>query len=82
MALQIPTPLPVRARRRTAVKWILDVVSKKKFRGSGRGGFAHKVAEEIIAIVEGKSSVWDRRGAVHKVGVGARSNLNRIRRRQ
>ena len=61
--------------------WILDAASKKKFRGSGRGGFAQKVAEEIVAIVEGKSGVWDRRGGVHKLGVAARSNLAKARRR-
>ena len=61
--------------------WILDAASKKKFRGSGKGGFAQKVAEEIVAIVEGKSGVWERRGGIHKLGIAARSNLNKTRRR-
>ena len=76
-ALQLPEPMAVRQRRRTAVMWILDAASKKKFRGSGKGGFAQKVAEEIVAVVEGRSGVWERRGGVHKLGVAARSNLNR-----
>ncbi|KAH8811959.1 30S ribosomal protein-like protein S7 [Xylogone sp. PMI_703] len=75
-ALQIPVPLGQRQRRRQAVKWILDAASKKKSRGSGRGMFAQRIAEEIINVVEGKSSVWDRRLLVHKTGTGARANLN------
>jgi len=76
VALQIPIPLRVRQRRRTAVMWILDAVSKKRSKGSGRTMFAHKVADELIAIVEGKSSVWERRGGVHRLGVAARANLS------
>ena len=81
VALQIPVPLGLRQRRRQAVMWILDAVSKRQSRGSGRGGFAQRVAEEIVSIVEGKSGVWDRRGGVHKLGVGARANLSFGRRR-
>ncbi|RFU31644.1 hypothetical protein B7463_g4668, partial [Scytalidium lignicola] len=75
-ALQIPVPLGQRQRRRQAVQWILDAASKKKSRGSGRGLFAQRFAEEIISVVEGKSSVWERRVLVHKTGTGARANLN------
>lgn len=81
MALQIPIPLGLKQRRRQAVMWILDAASKRRSKGSGKGGFAQKVAEELISIVEGKSGVWDRRGGVHKLGVSARSNLNFGRRR-
>jgi len=75
-ALQIPVPLGIKQRRRQAVQWILDAASKKKSRGSGRGQFAQKVADEIVAVVEGRSGVWDRRGLVHKTGTSARANLN------
>ena len=80
VALQIPVPLGLRQRRRQAVQWILDAASKRKTRGSGRGQFAQKVAEELVAIVEGRSGVWDRRGGVHKLGVSARANLSFRRR--
>ena len=80
VALQIPVPLTIRQRRRQAFMWILDAASKRRFRGSGRGGFAQKVAEELIAVVEGRSGVWDRRGGVHKLGVAARANLKIWRR--
>lgn len=82
VALQIPIPLNVRQRRRTAVMWILDVVAKKRTKGSGRTMFAHKIADELISIVEGKSGVWERRNAVHKLGIAARANLSFGRRRR
>ena len=76
VALQIPIPLSLRQRRRTAVMWILDAVAKKRTKGSGRTMFAHKIADELIAIVEGKSGVWDRRNGIHKLGIAARANLS------
>jgi small subunit ribosomal protein S7 len=55
--------------------WILDSVSKKKSRGSGKGMFAERVAEEIVSIVEGKSAIWERRNAVHKLAISSRANI-------
>lgn len=80
-ALQIPVPLGKRQRRRQAVMWILDSVNKRNSRGSGRGMFAQRFADEIISIVEGKSSAWDKRLLVHKTGTTARNNINFRRRR-
>ncbi|KAH7342762.1 30S ribosomal protein-like protein S7 [Rhexocercosporidium sp. MPI-PUGE-AT-0058] len=74
-ALQIPVPLGLRQRRRQAVQWILDAASKKKSRGSGKGQFAQRFADEIISVVEGKSSAWEKRSLVHKTGTSARANL-------
>lgn len=76
VALQIPAPLGLRQRRRTAFSWILDAAEKRKSRGSGRLMFPTKVAEELVAIIEGRSAIWQRRDAVHKLGTSARSNLN------
>jgi small subunit ribosomal protein S7 len=75
VALQIPVPLGLRQRRRRAIQWILDAAEKRPFRGSGRGGFAQRVAEEVIAVVEGRSSIWEKRNAVHKLGVAARATV-------
>ena len=55
--------------------WILDIVEKKPSRGSGRGMFANRFAEEIIAVIEGRSKVWEKRQQVHKLGTAARANL-------
>ncbi|KAL7791970.1 ribosomal protein S7 domain-containing protein [Trichoderma ceciliae] len=74
-ALELPVPLAVRQRRRIAFQWILDVINKKPSKGSGRNQFAHRIAEEIIAVVEGRSSVWEKRKLVHKLGTAARANV-------
>ncbi|KAL2075623.1 hypothetical protein VTL71DRAFT_566 [Oculimacula yallundae] len=74
-ALQIPVPLGLRQRRRQAVQWIIDAASKKSSRGSGKGQFAQRVADEIISVVEGKSSAWEKRALIHKTGTSARANL-------
>lgn len=75
-ALQIPVPLGVRQRRRQAVQWILAAARKKRSRGSGRGQFAQRFADELISVVEGKSTAWERRALVHKTGTSSRANLN------
>jgi len=75
-SLDIPIPLAQRQRRRMAMGWILDVVNKKPSRGSGRAMFPTRVAEEIIAVVEGRSSVWEKRQLLHKLGTATRANLN------
>jgi small subunit ribosomal protein S7 len=80
--LDVPSPLALRQRRRTAFQWILDVVEKKKSKGSGRTMLAHKVAEEIVAIAEGRSSVWDKRNLVHRQGTTARANIASVARRR
>ena len=70
MSLQIPVTLALRQRRRTSIKWILDAASKRR-----DSKLAVRVAQELVAVAEGKSSVWDKRNQVHKAGVGARANL-------
>jgi small subunit ribosomal protein S7 len=57
------------------MEWILAAADKKQSRGSGDGQFAQRVAEELVAVVEGRSGVWDRRAGLHKQGVAARANL-------
>ncbi|KAB5542888.1 ribosomal protein S7 domain-containing protein [Coniochaeta sp. 2T2.1] len=79
--LEVPAPLALRQRRRTAFQWILDVAEKKKSKGSGRTMFPHKMAEEIVAIMEGRSSVWDKRNLVHRMGTAARANIATVAKR-
>lgn len=69
MALQIPVPLGQRQRRHKAVEWILQAAR------NGKGGFAMRVANELIAVVQGTSSAWQKREGVHKVAVQSRANL-------
>ena len=70
-ALQIPVPLGLRQRRRQAFTWILDAASKK----GDRLRFPERVAQEIVGVVEGRSALWERRQAVHKLGTAARMSL-------
>lgn len=75
-ALEVPVPMSRRARRRTAFMWIMDVVNKKHSTGSGKKMLAHRIGEEIVAVAQGTSSVWDRRQQLHKQGMTIRANLN------
>ncbi|KAF3761802.1 hypothetical protein M406DRAFT_95072 [Cryphonectria parasitica EP155] len=75
-ALEVPTPITKRARRRVAWQWIMDTVNKKPSMGSGKKMLAHKIGEEIVAVVEGRSGVWDKRNERHKLGTSVRANLN------
>ncbi|KAJ0109940.1 hypothetical protein J7T55_014742 [Diaporthe amygdali] len=75
-ALEVPVPISRRARRRTAFTWIMDVVEKKTSNGSGKKMLAHRIGEEIVAVIEGKSSVWDKRNQLHKLGTSVRANLS------
>lgn len=70
-ALQIPVPLGLRQRRRQAFTWILDSAAKK----GDRLRFPERVALEIVSVVEGRSALWERRQAVHKLGTAARTSL-------
>ncbi|KAI1129898.1 ribosomal protein S7 domain-containing protein [Nemania abortiva] len=78
-ALELPEPINARARRRQAITWILDIVNKKRSTGSGRKQFAARFGQEIVAVVEGRSSAWDRRQVLHKQGTAARANLSHPR---
>ncbi|OTA54222.1 hypothetical protein K449DRAFT_389474 [Hypoxylon sp. EC38] len=40
-----------------------------------RGQFATRFAQEIVAVVEGRSAIWDKRNQIHKLGTAARANL-------
>jgi small subunit ribosomal protein S7 len=74
-ALELPAPLHQRQRRRAALGWILDAVNKKPSKGSGRAMFPTRVAEELIAVIEGRSSVWEKRHELHKRGTAVRANV-------
>ncbi|KAI1827341.1 ribosomal protein S7 domain-containing protein [Xylaria intraflava] len=75
-ALDVPGPINARSRRQQAIQWILDVVNRKPSMGSGRKQFAARFGSEIIAVVEGRSSVWERRQALHKLATTSRANIS------
>ena len=63
-------------RKGGTANWILDAVSKKPSKGSGKDRFPLRVAEELVAVVEGRSAVWERRQGLHRLGTTARVNLS------
>ena len=67
----LPVPLGLKQRRRKAVVWILEAANKK----AARMNLAERFAEEIVAVVEGKSGAWDKKQQVHKTAVAARANV-------
>ncbi|PWY85382.1 plasma membrane phosphate transporter Pho87 [Aspergillus eucalypticola CBS 122712] len=76
VSVQVPSPLALRQRRRTAIKWIIDASDKRK-----DSLFGQRVANELVAVAEGRSGVWEKREQVHKLGVAGRSNLGLVARR-
>jgi small subunit ribosomal protein S7 len=70
-AVQIPHPLTLRQRRRTAIQWILDASAKRR-----DVVFAQRVAGEVVAVAEGRSGVWEKRDQLHKIGIAGRANLS------
>ncbi|KAJ6259345.1 37S ribosomal protein S7 [Drechslerella dactyloides] len=69
--VQIPSPLPVKARRRKAMEWMLSAADGKKRLKS----LPERFAEEVEAVVLGTSSCWEKRIAVHKLAVTNRANV-------
>lgn len=69
-SVQIPVPLAIRQRRRTAIMWIIDASDKRR-----DSKLAARIAQELVSVAEGRSGVWEKREMVHKLGVAGRSNL-------
>ena len=79
-SLLIPTPLHRRQRRRIAINWVIAAANRKPELGVGHAaGFARRLAEEIVAVVEGRSGTWDKRGELHRAGTQARINVGSTR---
>ena len=76
----VPRPLRIRQRRRVAMVWIRDAADKRNMWQLGKGTRAHLIAQEIIAIVEGKSRLWEKRAALHKVAMTNRQHVGYVRR--
>ena len=70
---QIPMALPIRQRRRLAICWLRDAAEKK---AGAPSPFPKRFAEEVISVVEGRSSAWERRLTLHRAGVAGRIYLS------
>lgn len=60
----------MRQRRRAAIQWILEAAEKRR-----DSKLSTRVANELLAVAEGRSAIWDKRGQVHKQATTARANL-------
>lgn len=67
----IPSPLNIRQRRRQALVWISAAADKR----SDRARLAERFADEVVAVVEGRSAAWERRSQVHRMAILARANV-------
>ncbi|KAI2901198.1 hypothetical protein CBS11852_2597 [Aspergillus niger] len=56
VSVQVPSPLALRQRRRTAIKWIIDASDKRR-----DAIFGQRVANELVAVAEGRSGRHDLR---------------------
>jgi len=70
---QVPSPLALRQRRRKAIGWIIEAADKKR----ARMPLAERIADEIVAVVEGRSSAWEKRQMVHRTGVAGRAYVRK-----
>ncbi|KAL2842766.1 ribosomal protein S7 domain-containing protein [Aspergillus pseudoustus] len=69
-SVPVPVPLVERQRRRAAIKWIIDASDKRR-----DTKFAQRLANELVAVAEGRGGVWDKRDLVYKVGIQGRALL-------
>ncbi|CAN3352879.1 small ribosomal subunit protein uS7m [Diutina catenulata] len=66
----VPVPLTKKQRNRLAITWILDGAAKKKSNDA-----AVRLAEEIVAAYEGKSSGYDKLSQMHKTAIQQRAYI-------
>ncbi|CAG8493722.1 3839_t:CDS:1 [Paraglomus brasilianum] len=69
-AVQVPTPLNDRQKAFRAMKWTIEASDKRQDHS-----FSVRLAQEILAIVNGNSSVLTKREQLHRLAVASRANL-------
>lgn len=53
----------------------LDRCFEAEERGEWQEQFGTACGAGVISVIEGKSGVWEKRNAIHKLGVAARANI-------
>ncbi|KAI9371535.1 ribosomal protein S7 domain-containing protein [Aspergillus egyptiacus] len=71
-SVNVPVPLALRQRRRFAIRWIIDASDKRR-----DIKFETRVANELLAAAEGRSSAWEKKELVYKLGVAGRVNVGK-----
>ena len=67
--IQMPVPITEEDRIRIGVQWLMEASEKRK------GKLSDRLSQELIAVLEGESSVLSKRQNVHKNALANRSNL-------
>ena len=65
----VPIPLNEKGRRRRAIQWMLESADKRSDRS-----FAARFAQEIAAVLDGTSSAFQKKDAVHRLALVNRAN--------
>lgn len=74
--VQVPIALGERQRVRRAITWILEASDKRNGTSEGNSKkFGVRVAYEIEAILQGRSSVLEKKDKLHKDAIVGRSNI-------
>ena len=69
--MQVPIPLNERQSTRRALVWIIEASDRRLDRMISR-----RLAVEVLAVLEGNSSVLSRRDELHKIGTNNRANAS------
>ncbi|KAI9219168.1 ribosomal protein S7 domain-containing protein [Blastocladiella britannica] len=69
--LQIPKALNERQRNRRAIVWMLEAAKKRPEKE-----FEKRLANEIVAVLEGSSEAIKRKDAIYKVALANRVNVS------
>ena len=67
--VQVPTPLQERQRRRRAIVWILEAAAKRNEKK-----FPERLSAEVLAVINGASSVLAKKQQLHKSALANRAN--------
>lgn len=69
--MQVPIPLNPRQSTRRAIMWIIEASRRRADRS-----ISHRLAVEMLAVLEGNSSVLSRKDEAHKIGTVNRANAS------
>ncbi|WFD39716.1 uncharacterized protein MJAP1_002696 [Malassezia japonica] len=69
--MQVPIPLNARQSTRRAIVWIIEASRRRADRAISR-----RLAVEMLAVLEGNSSVLSRKDEAHKIGTVNRANAS------
>ncbi|KAG5517993.1 hypothetical protein PMAC_000448 [Pneumocystis sp. 'macacae'] len=70
-SIKIPIPLNKHQQHRKAIVWIIEASNKRHNRS-----FSERLAQELIAVVDGTSSVFQKKEQLHKLALVHNSEFN------